>query len=419
MRCCLIACVVSVAFAVCFGLPDSAFAGSSSGVLSLEQAIQKAMSVNPDIIAFKKEIERAKARQKQAGLYPNPNLAFELDGFGGSGPFSGTENAQRTVSLEQDILLGGKIKKRRQMAAEQIETIRWKMKSLEQDVRQGVTKAFVEVAGAQRALDLQQDLVDLSGRVYDTVLQKADAGKVSPVEALKAEIELKNNRQALQLLKRRLERARKNLGFFWGTAEPDFRKVRSRLDRRPDLPALAVLEAGFEKNPDIVRFAAEQKLQKARYNFERARRIPDLSVSGGYRQIPETDDTAFIAEITIPLNIFDRNQGNIEGARQAMAQVSDRRAATLNRLRQQLNAAFQDALAAEDEILSLEKDIIPATRKVFSAKKQGYQNGKFPFLELLDAQRVLFESQQRYNDALVAYHLAMAEIERLTGNSIE
>lgn len=418
MRYRLFAFVIIVTFSGISGWVAPASAASSAGTLSLEQALQKALSANPDLVAFKKETRRAKARQQQSGLYPNPNLAFELEGFGGSGPFSGTDAAERTVYLEQDILLGGKIKKRRQMAAEEIETIQWKIRILEQDIRKGVTKAFVEVAGARRALDLQLDLADLSERVYETVQQKADAGKVSPIEAVKAEIELKNNRQALQTLNRRLERARSNLGAFWGVAEPDFRKVASRLEQMPGLPPLTTLEAGLEENPDIRRFSAEKQFQKARYDLERARRIPDLSVSGGYRQVPETDDTAFIAEIAIPLKIFDRNQGNIEEARQAVLQVAERRSAVVNNRRKQLHAAFQDALAARDEILSLEKDILPATRKVFQAKKQGYQNGKFPFLELLDAQRVLFESRQRYNDALIAYHLDMAEIERLTGKSI-
>lgn len=419
MRYSVIAYVLTAAVAVFCGWTGPAFAQSPEGALSFEQALQRALSANPDIIAFKKEIDRAKALQKQAGLYPNPSLAFELEGFGGSGPFAGTENAERTVFLEQAFPLGGKIKKRRQMAGEEVETSRWKMKILEQDIRKGVTRAFVEVAGARRALSLQQDRVNLSEQVYETVLQKADAGKVSPIEAVKAEIELKNNRQSLLTLGRRLERERKNLGAFWGTADPGFRKVTRGLEQIPDLPPLAALEAALEENPDIARFAGEQKFQKARYDLERARRIPDLSLSGGYRKVPETGDTAFIAEIAIPLKIFDRNQGRIEEARQAVAQVAERRSAVVNNRRKQLNAAFQDALDARDAIRSLEKDIIPATRKVFAAKKQGYQNGKFPFLELLDAQRVLFESQQRYNEALIDYHLAMAEIERLTGNSVE
>ncbi|MDZ7831895.1 MAG: TolC family protein [Desulfobacterales bacterium] len=418
MRYCLLACLVAVIIAGIPGRMVLANAEAPPDALSLHRAIKKALAANPELAAFQAEIEKAKARRRQAGLYPNPELAFELEGFGGSGPFSGTENAERSFYLKQDILLGGKIGKRTRVAAEAIQKNRWQMKILEQDIRKGVKKAFVEVAGAQSAVRLQRDLVNLSTRVYDTVRQKADAGKVSPIEAVKAEIEMKNNRQSLQTLHRRLQSARKTLASFWKTAEPGFKTVASRLDQMPELPPFAALEAGLDKNPDIERFDAEKTFQKAQYDLERARRIPDLSLSGGYRQIPESDDTAFIAEISIPLKIFDRNQGEIEAARTAVDQVADRRYEALNRRRQQLNAAFQDALAARDEVLALKRDIIPATREVFSAKRQGYESGKFSFLELLDAQRVLFESQQRYNDARIRYHLAIAEIERLTGQPL-
>ena len=401
-----------------YGWTAAAFAEPPDN-LSLERALEKALSDNPDIIAFEGEIGRAKARQSQAGLYPNPELAFELEGFGGSGPFSGTDNAERTFYLEQDILLGGKIKNRRRAAAGELENIRWEMRMIEQDISNAVKQAYIEVAGAQRAFKLQQEVVDLSSRVYEAVRKKSDAGKVSPVESVKAEIELKNNRQALRSLKRRLEGNRKALASLWGSAEPDFNRVSETLDTLPMLLPFSVLEAALEENPDIGRFKAERRYRQARYDLAQAQRIPDLTLSGGYRQIPESEDTAFIAEVAIPLNIFDRNQGNIESARQAVKQVQDRRSAVINDRRRQLNAVFQNALTARDEILALEQDIIPATRQVFAAKKEGYLNGKSSFLELLDAQRVLFDSQERYNDALVAYHLAAAEIERLTGRSIE
>jgi cobalt-zinc-cadmium efflux system outer membrane protein len=400
------------------GWTAAAFA-EPPGNLSLEKALEKALSANPDIIAFESEITQAKARKTQAGLYPNPKLAFELEGFGGSGPFSGTDDAERTIFLEQDILLGGKIRKSRRLAAEELERIHWEMRMLEQDVGNAVNQAYIEVGGAQRALRLQQELVDLSRRVHEAVQQKSAAGKLSPVEAVKAEIEWKNNRQVLQTLKRGLEGKRKKLASLWGSSAPDFNRVNENLETLPMLPPFTALEAALEENPDIGRFKAERRYRQARYELARARRIPDLSLSGGYRQVPESDDTAFIAEVAIPLNIFDRNQGNIEAARQAVNQVQKRRSAVINDRRRQLIAAFQNGLAARDEILALKQEIIPATRQVFAAKKEGYLQGKFPFLELLDAQRVLFESQQRYNDALVAYHLAAAEIERLTGRSME
>lgn len=396
-----------------------AYAESLREQITFREAVQKALAANPEIIAFKREIHKAKARQHQSGLFPNPELAFELEGFGGNGPFSGTENAERTFSLKQEILLGGKIKKRRQIASGELENIEWRLKSLEQDIRKGVAHAFINLLGAQKALALQQDLVRLSKQVYETVKQKVDAGKVSAVEAIKADIEVKNNRQAMQSLERRMERSRKSLASFWGCTAPDFSAVVGRLENLPELPDFEHLAVMLRENPDIRRLDTETEYQRARLDLAMSQRIPDLTLSGSYRDVPETDDYAFVFEIAVPLKIFDRNQGNIEAARQSLKQVDHHQAAILNAQQRKLNAAFQDALARRDEIDALKQEIIPATRRVFSAKQEGYQSGKYTYLELLDAQRTLFESQKRYNDAMADYHLAVADIERLIGQSLD
>ena len=387
--------------------------------LSLKQAEQRALAANPELKAFAGEIKQAKARLRQAGLYPNPNLNIESEGIVGSGPETGMDG-ERTFGLEQEILLGGKIEKRRRVAAGELESTAWEMRILQQDILKGVRQAFIEVAGAQESVALQRNLVELAGQVYETVRQRADAGKISPVEAIKAEIELKNSRQALQVLERQLAAARKTLAAFWGTSELDFEKVvTDSIDDLPEIPSIELLEAALRENPDIERFEATEKYRKARYELEKAERIPNVTIGGGYRQIPETDDNAVDFSISIPLNIFDRNQGNIEAAREGVLQVDDLRASAVNARRRELNAAYENALALNGEIISLREEIIPATQEVFAAKEEGYRSGKFSYLELLDAQRVLFESRQRYNDAIAAYHRTYAEIERLTGKAVE
>ncbi len=242
---------------------------------------------------------------------------------------------------------------------------------------------------------------------------------MSPVEAIKSEIELKSNRQALQTMKRRVERSRKNLASFWGSAEPDFDRVATLPEELPLLPSMGVLAAALWDSPDIKRYDSEKKYQAARFDLARAERIPDPTVAGGYRQVPETDDHAFILEISLPLKLFDRNQGNIESARLAVNQVDDRRSAAVNARQRTLDSAFQDALAARDAVIALQQEIIPATRKVFSAQQEGYRSGKFTYLELLDAQRVLVQSETQYNDAISAYYLAVAGIERLIGAPVD
>jgi cobalt-zinc-cadmium efflux system outer membrane protein len=57
--------------------------------------------------------------------------------------------------------------------------------------------------------------------------------------------------------------------------------------------------------------------------------------------------------------------------------------------------------------------------EAFNAAHAGYTQGKFGFLDMLDAQRGLFEATGELVDALADYHVALAEIQRLTGTGIE
>ncbi|NOY70177.1 MAG: TolC family protein [Deltaproteobacteria bacterium] len=387
--------------------------------LSIETAISKAMATNPDLVSSRAEIDKGRARIRQAGLYPNPKLSFELEGFGGSRDYSGTKIAEQTLAIEQEILLGNKTGKQINLAKKELNLTRWDIASLESDIRKEVKLSFVDVLSVQGALALQQNLMEVSGQVYNTVKQKAEAGKVSPIEVIKADIDLKKDRLELNMLKRSHYKTRKQLASFWGRIEPDFRKVSGNIDLLPPLVTEEVLRDALWNNPDLKRFKTEKRLMEAKFSVESAKRIPDLELSGGIRQIPETDDYAFVAGITVPLNIFDRNQGNIEKAGISLKQVMTRQSARFNLLRRELNAVYQEARIALNQINTLKDDIIPSTEKVFRSKQEGYRSGKFNYLEVLDAKRVLFESKKQYIEYITLYRQSIIKIERLTGESLD
>jgi cobalt-zinc-cadmium efflux system outer membrane protein len=75
--------------------------------------------------------------------------------------------------------------------------------------------------------------------------------------------------------------------------------------------------------------------------------------------------------------------------------------------------------AAHEAVAILQSDVLPKAQQTFAAAEQGYEQGKFDYLYLLDAQRILFETQGQYIDALAAHHKARADIERLTGRPLD
>ena len=174
-----------------------------------------------------------------------------------------------------------------------------------------------------------------------------------------------------------------------------------------------------EENPDLARWETERRRRRAALRLEKARASPDVTVSGGLQRFEETDDETLVFGLAVPLPLFDRNQGNIAEATANLARTQQESEAARVKVRTALNAAGNALVAAHDEVTILRTDVLPAAHQAFDAARQGYEQGKFDYLYVLDAQRTLFETRAQLIDSVEAYHKARADAERLIGRSLE
>ena len=173
-----------------------------TGVINLRQALSLALMHNPDLKAFSWDVRAGEARTLQAGLRPNPELEAEIEEFGGSGDLSGFDAIETAVQLSYLIELGGKRGKRKQVAALETDLAGWDYETARLDVLTQVTQSFVDVLAAQEAVALNEELVRLAEQVFNTVKAQVEAGKVSPVEGTRTQVELANSRIGLEQAKR-------------------------------------------------------------------------------------------------------------------------------------------------------------------------------------------------------------------------
>ena len=97
---------------------------------------------------------------------------------------------------------------------------------------------------------------------------------------------------------------------------------------------------------------------------------------------------------------------------------SVRRAAGL-RVHARLGATYQTLAAAHAAARTLKVDVLPGAQRIFDSAREGYRQGKFGYLDVLDAQRTLFEAKARHLDALERYHQTAVEVERLVGQALD
>lgn len=390
-----------------------------AGKLTLRQALSLALMKNPELAAFSWEVRANEALALQSGLLINPEVNVETENFGGSGDFNRFNASETTIQLSQVIELARKPSKRRKVSELERDLAGWDYETKRLDVFTEVTKTFIDVLTAQERLAVREEMSRLAKQFYATVSERVSAGKVSPVEETKAKITLASTQIELNRARNTLKAIRKRLASWWGSLSPDFKEVVGKLDNVTPIPELDLLISRIDQNPDLARWKVEREHRQAAVKLEEAMRIPDLTLSGGVRRLNETNDHTYVFGISIPIPIFNANQGGVLMARYRLVKAEEERRSVEVKVHTLLAETYQGLSASSAVVTVLEKDVLPGAQSAFEAAQEGYRQGKFSFLDVLDAQRTLVEAKSQYIESLNAYHISIAEIERLIGESID
>lgn len=384
-------------------------------VVTLPEALALAMMHSPELAAYSWEIRAADARALQAGLRPNPELEVEIEEVGGRGDRSGFKGAETTVQLSQRIERGGKRAKRRQAAELEKQLANWDYHSKRMDVLARTTKAFNDLLAAQENLALSEKLLELSEQQAEAVRQRVEAGKDMPLENNKAQVIRSQVRIQNRQAQNALSDARRQLASAWNQKELRSGKARGQLEIIGDVPAFDELAQRVGQNPDLARWQTEIERSKAQEDLERAGGKQDLTVSAGMQRFNETDDNAVVFGISIPLPIFDRNQGAIAAARYQTRKLEEQQKAAEAQVHAELSNAYAALAGAHAEASETRETILQNAKQAFEHTQEAWRQGKIDYLNVLDAQRTYFEAQTQYIASLWAVHNARADILRLTG----
>ena len=381
------------------------------GPLTLIAALALARAQNSELAAFGREVGAADASVLQSELLPNPELNATWEEVG-------KPSRSTSLQISQLIELGGKRSARIRVAGLGKDAATAEFEAKRIDVLTRTAQAFIDVLAGQRRKQLSDQAVALAGQAADAVGKRVTAGKVSPVEETKARLEAGAARIEAEQAGRELTSARKRLSAFWGNSSPRFTEAAGDLELLVVVPPFEQLTQRARGNPERTRAIAEVARRSALLDGERAKRIPDITLGAGVKRAQENRENLPLFTLTIPLPFFDRNQGNVLEAIRRVEKARDEQAANESRLDSELGQTYERLKAVEMEVKTLRDELLPGAKSAFDAATTGYQLGKFGFLDAIDAQRTLFQSNQQYVKALAEFHRAVADIERLTGEPL-
>lgn len=397
--------------------PDSAAAESESP-LTLRQALALALMHNPELSAFSHELRASEAAVLQAGALPNPILDVAGENLNNT-RLRNDGDRTTTFQIGQLIELGGKRAARIKLAETGRDLANWDYEAKRFDVLSRVSQFFIDVVAAQQGQTLAGESLQLAQQVTDAVGKRVLAGKVSPIEETKARLALSSAQIEREQARRQLAAARKRLAAMWNNPDPRFGSADANLETFGALPEHERLVERVRNNPDLARWSSEIARRRASIEVERAKAVPDITLSAGRRRFSQFDDHAYIVGLSIPIPVFDQNRGGILEANRRLDRSIDEQRAAESRLLTELAQSFHRASAIRSELDMLRTSILPGARSAYDGVTKGYQLGKFGFLDVLDAQRTLFQARSQYLKALADYHRGLNEIERLIGGPLD
>ena len=383
--------------------------------LTLQRALELFLQQNLDLAASAQDVRAAEALARQSAARPNPELELEVEDFGGTDDRRGFDAATTTARISLPLELGGKRSRRREVASAESRLASWEHEAMRRDKIAQTQRDFVDVLAAQERVALGEASLSLAEALLANADARVKAGKVSELERSKAEVEVSSARIERDRARRELEVHRRRLAANWGDRTARFPKAAGSLETLREAGATNALAANLELMPEVARWADEIAASQGRVAVEEANRTPVITLSAGVSRAEEDGSTAFIAGFSIPLPIFDRNAGNVDAAREAARGVEHRQRAARLSAETTLAEILDRIETARAEAVALRDTLLPAARQAFEAAQTGCEQGKFAFIDVIDAQRTLVEARTRLLDALANYHKAHIELERLTG----
>jgi len=389
---------------------DSQVSGARYDLAAL---LALALERHPALAVGEADVEASRGRLLGAQAYPNPELTIgagpgrALEGA----PNRGTEvGARVSQPLEWMPTRSARIRAAEQAIAAQT--------FVRQDaalrLTANVTSAFYDLLGAQRERALAAQMLDTVEQLAATARKRVAAGESPKFEQVKAEVEWQRAVKERERADSRVAQARSTLEAAVGQdLGRDFDAQGEFPDSRAEPSLETLLERALRQHPMIRASERTEAQRTALLESARSSRVPDLSLFGSAER--EIDRESYRVGLSVPLPLWSQRQGEIAeaaaGVRRAEAEAQQARL----ELTKALTQAFEQFRMASGQVDLFRHGLLRQAEEAAAIAQKSYQVGELSLLELLDAQRVAFQTTREFCQAQVAQAVALAMLDRLTG----
>jgi cobalt-zinc-cadmium efflux system outer membrane protein len=414
--------IVAATLSTCLLSIGLGFGQSPQGPIriTLDQAIEIAIRKNHNLLAARTNVEQNLAQEVTANLRPNPTVFADWEYLPLYSPGVSISDYLHD-STEADLGMSylferGKKRQHRLQAARDATTVtRSQVVDNERTLTFLVAQLFINVQLAESTLDLaRQDLKSFQETV-DISEAKYKIGGISQNDYLKIKIQLLQFQQDVDQADlaraQALSDLRQQLGYESVPADYD---VAGAFDYQPLAVKLDELQAKALLNrPDLRAAVQGVTAANSQYELAKANGKQDVTGSSNYSHVNSISALTF--SVSVPLPIFNRNQGEIARTHVVITQAREQQAAARGQALTDVKDAYE-ALVQSDRVTQyFRSTYLDVAQKSRDISEYAYRRGATPLLDFLDAERSYRAIQLAYRQAVAAYLTALEQLREAVG----
>jgi cobalt-zinc-cadmium efflux system outer membrane protein len=386
--------------------------------LDMAAAVEMYVTRNPNLQAAREQIEMARGRLNQAGVWPNPTLNFSQEGFPFGDPqASFWEDQEFHFGAGQLFELGGKRGHRQEVARLDMNARELEIENVLRLGKARVKRAFLAAHYAQRKRELAEDLFSTYERLRDIHQQRLEAGDVSGLSQLKINGEVLRYLTAVAQAQIDFTQAWNELAAL--LAWPDLIQPKLELPEgieamEKSLKELQALALQSRSDLDVQR--VEVQKSQADITLQRSQRVPDLTVGGGYKR--DFGQNTYFLGLELPLPLFDRNQGRIAEESAQARRIQNLLTWKELQVLREVESAFGNFVTHRDNVERIQQSVMDQVDQVARITSQSYLEGEASLLDYLDALRVQLDTSMDYYELLHQVKRARVDLEMAVGGDL-
>ncbi len=387
--------------------------------LTLDAAVRLAMDRNPALAAGRNEIQAAEGDKVTAGKRLNPAFSVEFEDLPISAHPGSFFNVQEITSrVDYEIERGRRRRLRTEAAGQALEAQKLAYQDQVRLLRLEVERAFFRTVLAKSNLETSKSILDQAERMISLNRVRYEQGDISALDLNRIEVEKMKFQDDVFQADLALRNAKSSLLALLnapdlsldvdviGNLSVDYQNP------EPGLPPTASLDEliriALSQRPDLAALEQENKRADTETRLQRVLRSPNITVGGGYKR--NGSDNTVVFGVTLPLKLFNRNEGEIMRANAEQMRASNLAAAMQKKVQLDVQKAHNDAEINRQRVDYIRTQQLKRAEEASQVTLQSYNLGGTTLIDYLDAQRTYRDALRIFNQALFDERISLYEL---------